>query len=73
MRTIVDIPENQIQALKRLSESKQLSRAELMRRAVAEFLSRHQPAGDDEAFGAWMEYKIDSLTYQEQARAEWDK
>ena len=73
MRTIVDLPDEQIEALKRMSDSARLSRAELMRRAVGEYLARHQPAPDDEAFGLWKKRKIDGVAYQEHARAEWGK
>ena len=73
MRTIVDLPDQQIEALKRMSESVRVSRAELMRRAVNEYLARHQPALDDEAFGLWKNRKTDGAAYQEHARAEWDK
>ncbi len=73
MRTIVDLPDKQIKALKRMSDAVHLSRAELMRRAVDEYLARHQPAQDDVAFGLWKKRKTDGAAYQEQARAEWDK
>ena len=73
MRTIVDLPDKQIEALKRMSESVQSSRAELVRRAIDEYLSRHLPAQDDGAFGLWKKHKTDGVTYQERARDEWDK
>ncbi len=73
MRTIVDLPDRQIEALKRMSDAVQLSRAELMRRAVDEYLDRHQPVQDDGAFGLWKKRKTDGVVYQDLARAEWDK
>ena len=73
MRTIVDLPDRQIEALKRMPDAVQLSRAELMRRAVAEYLARHQPMEKDEAFGVWKARKIEGVDYQELSRAEWDK
>ena len=71
MRTIVDLPDQQIEALKHMSASTRLSRAELMRRAVDEYLARHQPAPDDDAFGLWKKRKTDGVAYQELARAAW--
>ena len=71
MRTIVDLPDKQIEALKQLGESAHSSRAELVRRAIDEYLARHLPATDDEAFGLWKKRKTDGLTYQERARDEW--
>ncbi len=73
MRTIVDLPDRQIEALKQLSESAHSSRAELVRRAIDEYLARHLPAQDDDAFGLWEKRKTDGLIYQERARDEWDK
>lgn len=72
MRTIVELPDEQIEALKRLSDNMHLSRAELMRRAVGEYLTRHQPQPSDQAFGIWKARPKDALGIQEQLRAEWD-
>jgi len=73
MRTIVDIPKQQIEALKTLSEQEGLSRAELMRRAVAEYLSRHQGEAGEAAFGLWRDHPRDGVSYQDELREEWDK
>lgn len=73
MRTIIDLPEQQYEALKALAKREQASRAELVRRALAEYLARRAPApGDDEAFGLWRDRDRDSLIYQERIRQEWD-
>ncbi len=72
MRTTVDLPEEQVEALKRMSMAARLSRAELMRRAVAEYLQRHPSTGDDEAFGLWKKGAQDGVLYQERIRAEWE-
>ncbi len=53
MGTVVDLPEEQIEPLKALAEQMGLSRAELVRLAVADYLHRHRPAADDVAFGLW--------------------
>jgi len=71
MRTIVELPDEQIEALKRLSEQSKLSHAELMRRAVAEYIHRHGTARDNEAFGIWKTRPRDSLGYQQELRSEW--
>ena len=44
MRTVVDLPDEQIEPLKALAQQMKLSRAELVRRAVADYLRRHRPA-----------------------------
>lgn len=73
MRTIIDIPEQQIEALKAIGEREGLSRAELMRRAVAEYLARHHGPADDAAFGLWQKRGEDGLRYQARVREEWDE
>ena len=73
MRTIVELPEQQIEALKAMSQQEGLSRAELMRRAVAEYLAHHQGQVDESAFGLWQDRGVDGLTQQQQLRKEWDE
>ena len=70
MRTIVDIPKQDIQGLDALCSREHISRAEAIRRAVANYLKVHQ--GDAEAaFGLWRGRHNDGLTYQESLRDEW--
>lgn len=71
MRTIIDIAEPQMKELDTLSRQERQSRAALIRKAIAEYLSRHRQSGAGEAFGLWGERKIDGLEYQERARSEW--
>lgn len=73
MRTIVELPEQQIEALKALSDKEGLSRAELVRRAVAAYLRLHQNENNESAFGLWQKRNIDGLHYQQQLRQEWDE
>jgi metal-responsive CopG/Arc/MetJ family transcriptional regulator len=73
VRTIVELPEQQIEALKAMSEQEGLSRAELMRRAVAEYLVHHQGQAGESAFGLWQDRGVDGLTQQQQMRQEWDE
>jgi hypothetical protein len=72
MRTIVELPDEQIEGLKRLSDDMHLSRAELMRRAIKEYLARHQPQAAEQAFGLWKDRPKDAIGTQEQLRSEWD-
>jgi len=70
MRTLIDIPEKQIKALTAISQAEKVSRAEVIREAIAHYLDMKIPQSD-EAFGLWKDDKVDGLTYQEQVRAEW--
>jgi len=71
MRTIVDLPGEQVAALQQLGVRSNLSRAELVRRAVAEYLDKRQDSGDERAFGLWQRRHCDALDYEDQLRAEW--
>ena len=73
MRTIVDLPVDQVNALKNLGERLNLPRAELVRRAVADYIARNRPPPDDVAFGLWRDHPEEGLRYQERLRSEWDE
>jgi metal-responsive CopG/Arc/MetJ family transcriptional regulator len=73
MRTVVDLPDEQIEPLKALAQQMKLSRAELVRRAVADYLRRHRPAENDAAFGLWRDRGEDGVAYQERLRSKWDR
>ena len=72
MRTIIDLPDRQIDALERISRSRKLSRAELIRQAVDHYLQEHLP-GKEEAFGLWKRAgaREDGVAYQRRLRKEW--
>jgi len=73
MRTIIELPDEHIQRLASLGERERLSRAELVRRAVAEFLDRHATANMQNAFGIWKDRATDALRYQDRIRDEWER
>jgi hypothetical protein len=80
MRTLVDIPEEAIRRLDAMSAAKGWSRAEAVRRAVAEMLDREAEAGRaadkaafDAVFGMWKDRDIDGLEFQQALRTEWDR
>lgn len=74
MRTIVEIPEDQLRALDAWREARGLSRAEAVRRAVAGLLedATHTRAAVDAAFGIWRHRGVDGLAEQDRLRGEWD-
>ena len=73
MRTLIDLPENTIQALRRLSSKEKVSRAEVIRRAIARYLEEHpQVEAGVDVFGLWKSRKINSLKYQDELRSEWE-
>jgi metal-responsive CopG/Arc/MetJ family transcriptional regulator len=71
MRTLVDIPDDDIAALDELSTRRGASRAKVIREAVRDYLVRNPPADRDAAFGIWRGMQEDGLAYQERLRSEW--
>jgi metal-responsive CopG/Arc/MetJ family transcriptional regulator len=73
MRTIVDIPKEQLDALAHLCEQQKISRAEAVRRAVDRLLKESSAAQKDAGFGLWKSKRIDSRKFVEKLRSEWNE
>jgi Ribbon-helix-helix protein, copG family len=71
MRTIVDLPDEQLAALAAVCEREGISRAEAVRRAVAEFTRDVSAAPSAGAFGLWKRRKTPGLAYERRLRSEW--
>ena len=76
MRTIVDLPKEQIEALDTYAKAKGISRAAAVRESVAAYLPATKIKKIDwlkhPAFGSWKGPKVDAVEYQRKLRAEWD-
>lgn len=72
VRTIVDIPEPELKAIKSLAKRERISQAEAVRRAVRHYLATHRAQLTDQAFGLWAGRR-DGLAYQEDLRDEWER
>ncbi len=82
MRTIVDIPQEHIQALDVIAQKKDVSRAELMRRAVRLYLSEDKQKKSDDSLDKYYGFLKNSpeafnglkgMDYQNKMRGEWDQ
>lgn len=75
MRTIVDLPNEQIKELSDFCKKEHISRAEAIRRAVKKLLSDTFQGKmiQDIAFGIWKDKYPDGRKYVEKLRTEWDK
>jgi metal-responsive CopG/Arc/MetJ family transcriptional regulator len=71
MRTLIDIPEKQLEALTRLSKARKRSRAAIIRDAVSAYLEKERALEKDAAFGLWGDRSTDGLAYQRKLRSEW--
>lgn len=77
MRTIVDLPKEQIEALDTYAKAKGISRAAVVREAVSTYLpakkKRKFSFRDHPSFGSEkMPKGFDSVEYVRKLRAEWD-
>jgi hypothetical protein len=73
MRTIIDLPDGQIESLDALCKAENISRAEAIRRAVALMLRRQAGAAGRRAYGLWRARRLDGLKYQRTMRGEWER
>ena len=71
MRTIVDLPDEQLGALARLCEEQKISRAEAVRRAVGQLIKENATKRKDVGFGIWRHKRLDGRKYVEKLRTEW--
>ena len=73
MRTIIELPTEQVQTLDAVCKREGISRAEAIRRAVALY-NQQQVADARPAFGLWRGRRgvTDGVAYQRRARREWD-
>ncbi len=70
MRALIDIPDDQVEALAEMAKSEKVSRAELIRRAITDLLASRTAASKSSAFGLWGAGE-DGLAYEDRIRAEW--
>lgn len=73
MRTIIDIPQHILDEIDTLAKREKISRAEAVRRAMAEYLEKRAHHKPDAAFGIWKSRKIHPLAYEDALRGEWDR
>ena len=74
MRTLVDIPTSELEALNALSKSEGVSRAESIRRAIKAYVELKTPMPKlEDGFGLWKDKGIDTDEYLRKIRAEWDR
>ena len=73
MRTIVELTSDSIEELDKLRRQRGVSRTQLVREAVVEYLARNASDTDESTFGLWRDREAeDGLAYQERLRSEWD-
>lgn len=73
MRTLIDLTEEQVAALNRITVLESKSRAAVIREAVDLLIAQRVDASLDDAFGLWTNHGeiVDGNAYQEEMRSEW--
>ena len=70
MRALIDIPKQQLDALTEIGRQKGVSRAEVIRTALDQYLKNSQPGGFEEFKGIWGAGE-DGVAFQRRMREEW--
>lgn len=73
MRTIIDLPDDQLEALDACCVREGISRAEAVRRAVAGHVKAQLRPAVQRAFGLWRDRREDALEIEARLRSEWDR
>jgi metal-responsive CopG/Arc/MetJ family transcriptional regulator len=71
VRTIVELPQEQLEALGNICLQEKASRAEIIRRAVGNYILEKQSGKGRNAFGLWKKKRINALKYERRLRSEW--
>lgn len=71
MRTLIDIPDEDLNVLNGVAKKLAISRAEFVRQAIAKSLEPHRTTLGLPAFGLWSKHPVDGVEYQRKMRGEW--
>ncbi len=72
MRTLIDIPEEDLAEIKRITQTQGISRAEYVRRAIRAELQRRSATDRSRFFGVFAADPEDGVAFQDRMRSEWD-
>ena len=70
MRFLVDVPDDQIEALAVICTTQGISRSEAVRRAIGLYIEQAKPSVVD-VFGLWRTKSESGVSYQKRLRASW--
>ena len=71
MRTIIEVPEKDIDLLDEIGRRQNCSQAALIREAIAQYLVQKSVPPAKTAFGIWKDRAVDGIAYEDEVRAEW--
>ena len=73
MRALIDLPEKLMKEIAAVAERDEMSRAEAVRRAVADYVAKRSMGRPGAAFGIWKSKNVDALDYEDRLRNEWPR
>ncbi len=71
VRTIIEVPDADIELLDQVGSNEQCSRAALIREAISELLRQKCLPSSEAAFGIWRGRQQNGVDYQRNLRSEW--
>ncbi len=71
MRMTIELPDRQVRQLADIGRREGVSRAELVRRAVADYLDTRYVRDPGDPFGIWRDRNVDGLRLERRLRREW--
>ena len=73
MLTVLDIPAHLVEEIDAIARQEQISRAEAVRRAIADYLASRSAPRPDAGFGIWKNRGVDSVASKDKLRSEWNR
>ena len=70
MRALIDIPDDQVEALAAIAKRERVSRAALIRRAITDLVAANSATARADTLGLWGAHE-DGLAYEDRIRSEW--
>lgn len=70
-RILISVSSDAIQRIDALKKIRKLSRAQIIRQAVEDYLDKNAISQHDDTFGLWQNNQVDGLIYQQVFREEW--
>lgn len=67
----IELPEEQVRRLADVCRREGVSRAEVIRRAIAYYLDALYVRDRDDMFGIWRNRNVDGLPFERRLRCEW--
>ena len=71
MRMTIELTEEQVQRLTDVCRCEGVSRGEVIRRAVADYLDKTHARNPGDTFGIWRDRNVDGMRCERRLRGEW--